>query len=111
MPPASWTGSPTGASGPSAAACRWRRWSTAGRPSSCWPGRPTTPPGRPHRRRDRAAAECRDGPVTLEYGDDRGRSEQPGIVSKHCFSAGPYYDPERIALGPIVGVDEHLVEP
>jgi hypothetical protein len=46
-----------------------------------------------------------------EYGDYRGRTEQPGIVSKHCFSSGPYYDPERISLGPIVGVDEHLVEP
>jgi redox-sensitive bicupin YhaK (pirin superfamily) len=43
--------------------------------------------------------------------DVRGRSSQPGIESWHCFSSGPYYDPERISLGPIVGVDEHLVAP
>jgi hypothetical protein len=49
--------------------------------------------------------------VPAEYGDDRGRSEQPGIVSRHCFSSGPYYDPERMSLGPIIGVDEHLVAP
>ena len=46
-----------------------------------------------------------------EFVDDRGRSGQPGIVSRHCFSAGPYYDPARISFGPIVGVDEHLVAP
>jgi quercetin dioxygenase-like cupin family protein len=43
--------------------------------------------------------------------DPRGRSEQPGIVSLHCFSSGPYYDPDNISFGPVVGVDEHRVEP
>jgi hypothetical protein len=43
--------------------------------------------------------------------DRRGRSSQPGIESWHCFSSGPFYDPDRISLGPIVGVDEHLVAP
>jgi len=44
-------------------------------------------------------------------GDGRGRSSQPGIESWHSFSSGPYYDPDRMSLGPIVGVDEHLVAP
>ena len=43
--------------------------------------------------------------------DGRGRSSQPGIESWHSFSSGPYYDPERIAMGRLVGVDEHLVQP
>lgn len=43
--------------------------------------------------------------------DGRGRSSQPGIESWHSFSSGPFYDPDRMSLGPIVGVDEHLVAP
>lgn len=45
------------------------------------------------------------------FGDERGTSRQPGIVSRHCLSAGPYYDPEKINFGPVIGIDEHLVEP
>jgi redox-sensitive bicupin YhaK (pirin superfamily) len=41
---------------------------------------------------------------------ERFRSEQPGIVSWHCFSAGAHYDPGNVSFGPIVGVDEHRVE-
>ena len=42
---------------------------------------------------------------------DRGRSSQPGIESWHCFSSGPFYDPSRLAWGPVIGVDEHFVVP
>jgi quercetin dioxygenase-like cupin family protein len=42
---------------------------------------------------------------------ERFRTEQPGITSWHGFSAGPHYDPARLSLGPIVGVDEHVVQP
>lgn len=42
---------------------------------------------------------------------DRGRSEQPGIRSWHCFSSGPYYDPDNVSFGPLVGVDQHAVAP
>ncbi|WP_375483199.1 pirin family protein [uncultured Jatrophihabitans sp.] len=38
-------------------------------------------------------------------------SVQPGIVSKHTFSAGAHYDPDNVAFGPIVGLDEHTVDP
>jgi hypothetical protein len=41
----------------------------------------------------------------------RYRSEQDGIMSWHCFSAGAHYDPGNMSFGPIVGVDEHLVAP
>jgi hypothetical protein len=40
---------------------------------------------------------------------DRYRTEQPGIESWHCFSAGPHYDPGNIAFHALVGVDEHLL--
>jgi len=43
--------------------------------------------------------------------DGRGRSSQPGIESWHSFSSGPYYDPDRMSFGPVIGVDEHLVAP
>jgi quercetin dioxygenase-like cupin family protein len=42
---------------------------------------------------------------------DRFLTEQPGITSWHCFSAGPHYAPSRLSFGPVVGVDEHLVAP
>lgn len=41
----------------------------------------------------------------------RFRTEQPGIVSFHCFSAGPHYDPANLSFGPLLGWDEHLIAP
>lgn len=43
-----------------------------------------------------------------EFGDTRTRSSRPGIESWHCFSSDPEGEP---SLGPIIGVDEHLVAP
>ena len=43
--------------------------------------------------------------------DERFESVQPGIVTRHQFSAGAHYDPDNIAFGPVVGIDEHVVEP
>jgi redox-sensitive bicupin YhaK (pirin superfamily) len=40
-----------------------------------------------------------------------GRSSQPGVESWHWLSSGPFYDPERVSFGAVVGVDEHLVAP
>ena len=40
------------------------------------------------------------------FADDR-----PGITSRHCFSAGSHYDPSRLGVGPLIGVDEHVVAP
>ena len=41
----------------------------------------------------------------------RFESTQPGIHTWHSFSAGAHYDPDNIAFGPIVGLDEHTVDP
>jgi hypothetical protein len=42
---------------------------------------------------------------------DRYRVEQPGITSWHCFSSGPYFDPDNVAFGRLIACDEHLVAP
>jgi redox-sensitive bicupin YhaK (pirin superfamily) len=42
---------------------------------------------------------------------ERFTSVQPGIVTRHCFSAGPHYDPDRLGVGALIGVDEHRLEP
>jgi hypothetical protein len=42
---------------------------------------------------------------------DRYRSSSAGIESSHCFSAGAHYDPDNLSFGPLIGVDEHLLEP
>lgn len=42
---------------------------------------------------------------------DRFETVQPGIRTWHCFSAGQHYDPSNVAFGPVVGVDEHVLEP
>ena len=44
-------------------------------------------------------------------GPERFETTQPGIVTRHCFSAGANYDPTNISFGPLLGVDEHMVEP
>lgn len=41
----------------------------------------------------------------------RFRTDQPGITSRHSFSAGPHYDPDNVSFGPVIGCDEHLLEP
>jgi len=42
---------------------------------------------------------------------ERFTSVQPGIVTRHCFSAGAHYDPDRLGVGALIGVDEHRLEP
>jgi quercetin 2,3-dioxygenase len=37
----------------------------------------------------------------------RFRTSQPGVEIWHSFSAGAHYDPDNVAFGPLVGVDEH----
>jgi quercetin 2,3-dioxygenase len=48
---------------------------------------------------------------TLRPASARYRTEQPGITSWHSFSAGGHYDPDNVAFGPLVGVDEHVLAP
>jgi quercetin 2,3-dioxygenase len=51
--------------------------------------------------------------MSLEFrrAADRHETSTPGVVSRHCFSAGPYYDPANVSFGPLIAVDEHLVAP
>ena len=43
--------------------------------------------------------------------DDRFRSVQDGVETWHCFSAGAHYDPDNVAHGALVAVDEHVIAP
>lgn len=38
-------------------------------------------------------------------------TERPGITSRHLLSFGDHYDPARIAIGPIVALNDESVEP
>ena len=49
--------------------------------------------------------------TTIMRADERYVSEQPGITSRHCFSAGAHYDPDNVAFGALVGIDEHTLAP
>jgi hypothetical protein len=49
--------------------------------------------------------------VRLLGAADRYETVGLGILSRHCFSAGAHYDPENLSFGPLLGVDEHLIEP
>jgi redox-sensitive bicupin YhaK (pirin superfamily) len=42
---------------------------------------------------------------------DRFETAQPGILTRHCFSAGAHYDPDNTRFGPLIGFDEHVVAP
>lgn len=49
--------------------------------------------------------------AVFHAGGDRFETVADGITTRHCFSAGAHYDPERIGFGPLTGLDEHLIEP
>jgi redox-sensitive bicupin YhaK (pirin superfamily) len=49
--------------------------------------------------------------IEVRRAADRYRVEQPGITSWHCFSSGPYFDPDNTAFGRLIACDEHLVAP
>lgn len=48
---------------------------------------------------------------TIQPAASRFETVQPGILTRHCFSAGSHYDADNVAFGPLVGLDEHLLEP
>ena len=47
----------------------------------------------------------------IRRADDRFRSTHDGVETWHSFSAGAHYDPDNVAHGMLVGVDEHVVAP
>jgi quercetin 2,3-dioxygenase len=42
---------------------------------------------------------------------DRFHTVRDGVETWHCFSAGAHYDPDNVAHGVLVAVDEHVVAP
>jgi hypothetical protein len=63
----------------------------------------TTPPNR--------STISRGPRIDVRRAADRYRVEHDGITTWHCFSAGPYYDPDNVALGRLVASDEHVLAP
>jgi redox-sensitive bicupin YhaK (pirin superfamily) len=47
----------------------------------------------------------------IRRADDRFFSTHDGVETWHSFSSGAHYDPDNIAHGMLVGVDEHVVAP
>jgi len=48
--------------------------------------------------------------TSVQRAAERYVSEQPGIRSLHCFSAGAHYEADNTAFGRLVGVDEHVLD-
>lgn len=47
--------------------------------------------------------------VTILRSIDRFTEREPGRMTWHAFSFGPFYDPARVGFGPLVLCDEHLL--
>jgi quercetin 2,3-dioxygenase len=47
--------------------------------------------------------------IDIRQPGDRARTDQPGFVTWHCFSAGSHYDPDNLGFGSLIGHDEHLL--
>ncbi|GAA3669329.1 pirin family protein [Nocardioides ginsengisoli] len=47
--------------------------------------------------------------VEIRRGSSRFVEREPGRLSHHGFSFGPHFDPERLAFGPMVCHDDHLL--
>jgi quercetin 2,3-dioxygenase len=48
--------------------------------------------------------------IEIRRGADRATAGQPGIRSWHSFAAGAHYDAGNTSFGPVIGVDEHLLD-
>ncbi|WP_181407534.1 pirin family protein [Nocardioides sambongensis] len=45
----------------------------------------------------------------IRRGDRRFTEREPGRLTRHAFSFGSHYDPDRLAFGPLVCHDDHLL--
>lgn len=48
--------------------------------------------------------------IEIRRAADRAAAVAPGIRSWHCFAAGADYDAGNVSFGPVIGVDEHLLD-
>jgi quercetin 2,3-dioxygenase len=51
------------------------------------------------------------GHVVILTAAERFRTEFDGVQTWHCFSAGAHYNPDNVAFGALIGLDEHHVVP
>ncbi|SOD74450.1 hypothetical protein SAMN05892883_3636 [Jatrophihabitans sp. GAS493] len=49
--------------------------------------------------------------IRILRGEERFVSSGSGITSRHAFSAGAYFDPQRMGFGALIGHDEHHLAP
>jgi quercetin 2,3-dioxygenase len=49
--------------------------------------------------------------IQIRRAAGRFETVQPGITTRHCFSAGAHYDPDNTAFGSLIALDEHRVAP
>ncbi len=47
--------------------------------------------------------------VEIRRGTARFADRAPGRLTRHSFSFGPHYDPERLSFGPMICHDDHLL--
>jgi len=47
----------------------------------------------------------------IRRADDRFRTDHDGITTFHSFSYGRHYDPDNVAFGPVIAVNEECVPP
>ena len=51
------------------------------------------------------------GGLEVRRAADQFVTERDGITTRHCFSFGDHYDPERIRLGPLVALNDEQLPP
>ena len=49
--------------------------------------------------------------IELRRAGQRFHTRQPDIETWHSLSAGAHYDPDNVGFGPLIGVDEHRLDP
>lgn len=49
--------------------------------------------------------------IDVRRAADRYVESSAGITTRHCFSAGRFYDPANLSFGAVVACDEHLLDP
>jgi quercetin dioxygenase-like cupin family protein len=49
--------------------------------------------------------------IRVRRAGQRYETRHPGIVTRSCFASGAHYEPDNVAFGPLVAVDEHLIDP
>lgn len=50
-------------------------------------------------------------PVDVRRSADRFVTRRPGSTTRHSFSFGHHYDPGNVSFGPVVAVNDELLEP